>query len=266
MDKVGRNAPCLCMSGKKYKSCCDKTGFWNLAKENGMTYYDEDFALKELLSTDKRFQKLYSDERDKIRKPVLFFQSNHLQSEASFGNIGEDSYGIITKHPQIPIKDSIHIAHEIEHLVLCSEGHKIVKTNEVIGIAKNINDMIYDPILNKRLISYGYNLESYLNLSDDIQIGNIGDNTNNSGQLFLTLTLYVKRILDYRNLYPNIKEEEITFNQWVHKNYPQLVPHSKSLLKIVEENGVGNPSETEVTLLKIIDYLELGEQYKVVNL
>lgn len=89
MWKIGGNDACPCMSGRKYKSCCDKTGFWDFAKKNGMAYYDEAFALKELLSTDTNFQRFYGAERNKISKPVLFFQSDNLQSEVSFGNMGE---------------------------------------------------------------------------------------------------------------------------------------------------------------------------------
>ncbi|CAN7666917.1 SEC-C metal-binding domain-containing protein [Peribacillus frigoritolerans] len=259
---IGRNSPCPCMSGERFKNCCGVSGVWEDLETNGLYYYDESFALKVLLSKDKTFHKYYFSERQKIRKRVYFLQSNNLQSSASFG-IYDDGYMIVNKHPQVKVEDSIHVAHEIGHLVLCSEGYKHVRFknlehNNKSIMHKNLNDMVYDPIINERLLKSDFDLESYLTLSDSIQMKITG---NNPAGLFLLMTLFVKRVLDFRNINPNISPDAIIFNKMVIEKHPQLVHQSRRILEIIDESGFKTSQEAEASLIEIINYLELKDLF-----
>lgn len=259
---------CPCKSGKKYNECCELTGLLDFFKEQNLKYFDENYAFSNLFEKDQIFRNFYMQNRSKINKPVFYVKSNQMKSKASFGRIGDVGYFITTKYSKIPVSESIHIAHEIEHLVLVSEGFETAKlknNNSPIDYQKFINDMIYDPKVNRELINYGYNLNEYLNTADSIQMKIIGRNLNHPGNEFLSLTLYVKKFLDYMNLNPNIKPEEIEFNKWIESHYPHLIIKSKHILGIIERNGTETPREARKTLIKIIAYLNLNDQLQIGN-
>jgi hypothetical protein len=267
MNSVGRNMPCPCMSGETYENCCEKSGNLIFFKEQHLDYFDENYAFKDLFTHDDKFRSFYLQRRELINKPVFYVKNNFRKSRASFGTVGNIGYFITTKYSQVPISESIHIAHEIEHLVLLSSGFKVVgyksPEHNQGRIHNFFNDMIYDPKVNKELINFGFDLESYLELADEIQIGTIGDKSNNPDDLLLAMTLYVKRTLDHRNLNPQIKPEEIKFNKWIEKNYPQLIRTSKHILNIIERNGTDSPQETQKTLVRIIGYLNLNHLLEI---
>jgi hypothetical protein len=263
--KIGRNDPCPCMSGQKYKKCCEVTGTWKIFKENkGWNYYNEKHVLETLYLNDEKFRDFYVSERPKINRPIMFFQEQKRDSKMSYGNINNDFYYIVSEYSQIPINESVHIAHELEHLVLCSIGYKMLSIKstppENIKLMKRIlNDMIYDPIVNRSLIDFGYNIDSYLSYQDDIQIKNIGINSKDQVNTFLVMVLYVKRILDYRNIDSRIRKDNIPFIQWVNKNYSQVILQSETILEIIEEEGMSTIDEVERSFVKIIEYLCLDE-------
>jgi hypothetical protein len=268
MAKIGRNDPCPCMSGQKYKNCCGKTGIWEYFNNQGLLYFDERYYLESLLKNEHRFLNLYRMDRNKVNKPILFFKSNiNLKARMSYGNIGNDAYLIISKYNKIPIEESVHAAHELEHLVLHSSGHKVVfyineSFNQTLRKHKMLNDMIYNPLANKRLLEFGYDMVSYLKLSDSIQMNlpKIGENP------FLVMTLYVKRILDFRNINPGIDKNQIDYIKWVQKDYPEVVEDSEKILKIIEEIGISTLRETEESLKHIINYLSLDDKLILKNL
>ncbi|MCU6798011.1 SEC-C metal-binding domain-containing protein [Paenibacillus sp. WQ 127069] len=264
MDKIGRNDLCPCMSSKKYKQCCGLTGKWEFFKRSGYNYYYEPFVLNELLSGDEIFLNFYRSERKKIKKNVLFFQSNTMNSSASFGHIGDnrEQHYIQTKNIQIPLDASFHIAHEIQHLILCDEGYKMLFLKDNIsnsdsGLNKYFNDMIYDPIVNGRLKTFGFDLLNYLQSGDEVQEKALITNTTEEGMIWIA-TLYVKKFLDYKNLYPEILAHEVGFNKLIEKNYPELIPVCNDLLRIVEANGYQTPSEAEASLRATLDCLNFN--------
>ncbi len=263
MKDIRRNDPCPCMSGLKYKKCCGISGIWEYFKKDNFNYYNESYILKDIYSQDQKFRHFYNLRRNKISKDVFFIKGHNLRSQMSFGNIEDKAYIIMTREDIISLKNSIHMAHEIEHIVLCSDGYKVAmyieeRFNNLNSRHKHINDMIYDPKVNNTLIDFGFDLVSYLSLSDELQIKSI--NPNIEEDLFLAMTLCVKRVLDFRNINNNIAFNDIVFNNIIEKNYPNVSEQSKIVLKIVDQNGYSNQKETEKSLTEVIHYLGLSEQ------
>lgn len=173
-------------------------------------------------------------------------------AEMSYGSIEDLAYTILTPYNKIPLEKSIHAAHELIHVVLCSEGYETINNIDSNSrLHKMINDMVYDPLVNKRLMLYGYDLESYLKKSDEVQIGmpRIGDNIQ------LVKTLCVKRILDYRNLNSEITEDDIEFIRWAKRYYPDVIEDSRKILNIIDTTGISNPSEVKEVFKRVISYL-----------
>ena len=258
MQQPKRNDQCPCMSGLKFKKCCDFNGVWQNFSPQGLTYIDESYYLSELLE-DPSFNNLYISERGKINKDIMFFKADFdMKSSASYGHLGEEIYMIMTPFSKVPIDESIHVAHELIHLVLHSEGHKALEfvdeaTKKVSRINKFLNDMIFDPLVNKRLILAGFDLAWYLKEADKVQLGtsHVGE-----GDLLLA-TLYVKRLYDYRNLKSNIQEDDIEFIRWLKKEHPQIVEKSLDMLNILEKYSLEQPDSSEAAFNELLSYLGL---------
>ena len=112
-----------------------------------------------------------------------------------------------------------------------------------------LNDMVYDPIVNNRLLAYGFDIKSYLELQDRVQMKIKGKSDDD---LFLLQTLYVKRYFDYQNLQEDVTPESIKFNQWVQNNFPQLVAGSIEMINLINSIGRESKDQTEQILMNLI--------------
>lgn len=263
MSSIGRNETCPCMSGKKYKKCCEQTGIWKALKDQRLNYYDESFVIDGLMENDNVFRTFYNNERFKINKLLFIVQADNTMSAASFGNFGDDAYLIASKHSKFPVADAIHLAHELEHLILWSQGYKyITNHNPYTRAHKFINDLLFDPIINKKLYEYGFDIPTYLKLSDEVQmkIKPIGEDS------LLISTLVVKRFLDYRNIYPEIKLHETDFYKSTEKSYPDLIPLSHNILDVIDTIGITNPRSIELVMRNLIAIINRPELFNNIEI
>ena len=80
--------------------------------------------------------------------------------------LSNEEYVIIVNNNINSNNDIITIAHEIAHIVLKSEGYPLVglcngiENEDLFRIAFSLNNMIHDPLVNKILIQYGFDLQS----------------------------------------------------------------------------------------------------------
>jgi hypothetical protein len=232
-------------------------------KYKGYDFYDSSYALGDLLKY-KKFNKFYSKERRKIKRDIYFLRSKNMQSSASYGYIDE-GFIIATPYAVVPKNHAIHIAHEIEHLIYCEEGYKQVFFNDERMESfsrrnKMLNDMIYDPLINLRLQEYNFNVKAYLEDSFDTQTKTML-NTSNSENIFLAKTLYVKYYFDYKNLNSDITEEEMKFNQWVTRKYPDVIRDANKIIHIIEQNDVTNKTGIENIYNEILELLNLKNEF-----
>jgi hypothetical protein len=233
----------------------------------GHRYYDEGYVLSEVMN-DPVFSKFYQHERGKISKPLFMLEDKTIRANMSFGNLGDEVYIILMKNAVVSKEDMIHIAHELMHLILCSEGYKIL---EPIGATDTnvhhfINDMMHEPLLNRRLLSYGFDVAGYLSFSDNEQKRTIGINSRVPKDLLLLKTLYVKRVLDFRNLNPNVEPNEIEFNIWIKEYYPEVIPESEDLLSLINKNGFETTIQSEITTTEILKMFDFQKYFILKNL
>ncbi|AGK95848.1 YecA family protein [Clostridium pasteurianum] len=272
MNRVSRNDLCPCMSGKKYKNCCLGKDFLEELEKQNLKYYDEEYILSKVKRESQYFNIFYENERQKIKRELLWLKKT-IDSGAnmSYGTlpfIEGNPYCIAVKNVPILLEESFEAAHELQRIICLEEGFKTVKFKEGVEgnysslLCRVINDMIYDPIIDNRLIKYGFNLNDHYKKDDEIQIKTIGiqpiESLSPDHVVFIT-TLYVKKTLELRNIYPNINDEEVEFNKWINKNYNGLVPFSKTILKFVEEVGYDTPEKIETIFDNMINALKLEE-------
>ncbi|AJA46705.1 SEC-C motif domain-containing protein [Clostridium pasteurianum DSM 525 = ATCC 6013] len=276
MSKIGRNDPCPCMSGKKYKSCCmDKNYIEELEKQN-LKYYDENYILSKIKRESQCFNIFYENERQKIKRG-LFWLKKIINSGAnmSYGTlpfVEGEPYCLAVKDVPILLKEDFQAAREIKRIISFEEGFKIVKFKEEAAgnyrkvPVKAINDMIYDPMIDSHLIKYGFDLNKYYKREDEDHKESIVIQPIESlrpHQVVFITTLYVKKTLQYRNIYPDISDEEIEFNKWIKENFEGLVPFSKTILKFVEEVGCSTTEKVESIFHNMIKSLKLEEALTV---
>lgn len=273
MKKISPNDLCPCMSGKKYKFCCRDNYLLKDLEEQGYIYYNENYILSKIMVSSTMFRNFYEAERNKIKKEILWLLYPKLTSLMSYGhcNTEDKPYLIFSKFAPILIDNEIDTAHELQHLICCEKGYKTVTFKEGYDYIDKklynvISDMVNDPIVNGEIKKYGYDLLSYYKRADEIQKSTIG--IHNISRLpypekVFIITLYVKKTLDMRNIYPGISDEEIDFNQWIISNYPQLASASKQILKIADEIGYDTPDKTETIFKKVINLFGLSDELKI---
>ncbi|MFT8315936.1 MAG: SEC-C metal-binding domain-containing protein [Clostridium sp.] len=272
LNKISRNDPCPCMSGKKYKNCCMGRNFLEELEKQNLKYYDEEYMLSKIKSESQYFNIFYENERQKIKRKLLCLKKTiNSGANMSYGTlpfIDGNPHCIAVKNVPISLEEAFGAAHELQRIICLEEGFKIVKFKEGITgnysslLCRVINDMIYDPIIDNRLIKYGFNLDDNYKKDDEIQIKTIGIQPIESlspEQVVFINTLYVKKTLELRNIYPNINDEEVEFNKWINKNYGGLIPFSKTILKFVEEVGYDTPEKVEIIFDNMINALKLEE-------
>lgn len=272
MSKIGRNDPCSCMSGKKYKNCCmNKVYIEELEKQN-LKYYHEEYILSRIKERSQPFRLFYENERQKIKRE-LFWLKKVIDSGAnmSYGTLSfieGEPYCIAVKSAPILTEEDFEAAREIQRIICFEQGFKIAKfKQEAPGNyrrvpIRSINDMIYDPMVESHLIKYGFDLAEYYKKQDEnhkitIIIQPIEE--LRPDQVVFITSLYVKKTLQYRNIYPNISDEDISFNKWIKENFEGLVPFSKTILKFVEDTGCKTPDQVEIIFNNIIKSLKLDE-------
>jgi len=272
MKEINKNESCPCKSGKQYKDCCFKKAYLNIFKDEGLEYYDEKFMIKYIMANDKNFKRFFRENRNTIDLELLWFKSDNLCSSMSYGVPIIKNYGQVAiignkNYAPIEIEKSLEVAHELQHIICCQEGYKFVRFKEGCGTEtstypKAISDMINDPIVNNRIMKYNFNLYDYYKKADNIQMRSIGiypiEKVLHENLIFIT-TLYVKKTLDLRNIYPDIKDEDVEFNKWIKKYYPEVIPISKQILKLVEVIGYNTPEKTESIFGKVISLLGLDD-------
>jgi len=159
MVKVGRNDPCPCGSGKKYKACC-------MQKKQQTDIipwptFPEDFVISELLKSSPEFSAFYSAERRKITKPLNWVRDLSLPVGIDYRSTRLSNGTQVIRLRRVPaiLENAMKIAHELQHLVLDYEG--FVNTGAMVQyetVSSSLNSMIHDPLVNSRLKVYGFDL------------------------------------------------------------------------------------------------------------
>lgn len=263
MSNIGRNDYCSCGSMKKYKKCCMNNKLVEELKLAGITYYDGKLFLKEVMKNNC-FKNFYEDNKDSIQQDLILGVHNQLGASMSYGIFPTDnnSFNWMVINDKIsPVQEykAIEVAHELQHIINHLEGYPSVcfkidyEENDNVP-CKNISDMLNDPLVNGRIMKYDFDMKAYFDKADKIQIPAIETYNGHIKNTFI-ITLCVKRYLDYKNLYPDIKKEDIYFIKWCRENYSELVKYSDLIISWIEEIGYETKESAEIILMNAIKLL-----------
>ena len=255
MVKIGRNDPCPCGSGKKYKSCC----LQKKQHSDSMPWptFPEDFVIGELLKSSEEFAAFYKSERNKITAPVYWAKDLSLPAGIDYRATILQNGTQVIRLRRIPAvsADAMKVAHELQHFVLDSEG--FVRTGakkQYETISSSLNSMIHDPLVNSRLLIYGFDLlEDYeAELQETFsRLSAVSTSPSKHLDKVLWIFNYVGKILDWKLLHDEIGKDNNEFQLWFDERYPDIAREAKDLLILIDDIGYETP-EKQIKLFRRI--------------
>jgi len=254
--KIGRNDPCPCGSGKKYKRCCMTQGRSEIGKSRAPLSEEE--ILAPLLAANKSFQKFYESERPGIATKIQWEKDTSLPLGINF-RVTRSCTGEVRirlrRFPPQPT-DAVMVAHELVHLVIASRGFPFTEAwQEFEYISSAINSMVHDPHVSGILLEYG--LDPYPAFRQVISRAKrtlekeAQSPTDRSKRLHWSVNC-VSRVLVSRALGKSAEALANRFLSWFNARYPDLAPMNDKLLLLVEETGFDTPASMQELLAGII--------------
>jgi len=271
MAKVGRNLPCPCGSGKKYKKCClGKTS----QSSNILPWktYPEDFVIAELLQSSKEFFLFYQNERIKIINSVLWAHDLSLPIGINYRATKLDTGDFVIRLKNIPpiLKDAVKIAHELQHCVDDTKGfhHVGFRERKYENLSSALNSMIHDPNVNLNLRRYGFDLsqEYERELKETLyQLKAIPpEPTDHLGRVHWVIN-YAGHILERESsLNKEVAKMDNRFESWFEQNYPKVASEGRYLLELIRDIGFDTPQKQFILFNRVIQQYSL-KRYITLN-
>jgi len=271
MAKVGRNLPCPCGSGKKYKKCClGKTD----QSSNVLPWktYPEDFVIAELLQSSKEFLLFYQNERMKIINRVFWAHDLSLPTGINYRATKLDTGDYVIRLKTIPaiLKDAIKIAHELQHCLDDIKGfhHVGFRENKYENLSSSLNSMVGDPIVNLNLGRYDFDLsqEYERELEETLyQLKTIPpEPTDHLGRVRWVIN-YAAHVLERESLLnKEVSKIDNRFESSFDDNYPAIASEARCLLELIRDIGFNTPQKQFILFNRIIQKYAL-KNYLTLN-
>ena len=259
MGKVGRNDPCPCGSGKKYKACCIKKK--KQSDKIPSPTFPEDFVISELLKSSPEFVAFYGAERRTITKPVYWVRDQSMPEGIDYRSTRLPNGTQVIRLRRIPaiLEDALKIAHELQHFVLDTEGFVTTGSARYENISSSLNSMVHDPLVNSRLQVYGFDLrQDYeTEVRESIrQLSNVPKSPVNPLDRVHWIFNYVSKILEWEVCHETNKDRN-EFVLWFDEQYPDIAQEAKDLLMLVRDIGYDTPTKQIALFKRIIEKYNL---------
>lgn len=272
MRKIGRNDPCICGSGVKYKRCC----LSNDPKEPRLPgpRLQEQKVLSLLLEQSSVFQYFYHAERRKLAQRLIWIDGSNLRGDikASATYIENGTLWIQVRWCPIPSDEFQVVMHEMMHCVLWSEGYPLLVgqlDDEVFHeLITHVNTTLHDPLVEQRLTKYGINPWTDF---DQVQQRTLDKLTKWEVEevdllpmkLFYGI-IYAEQVLDHRvatsnmnPIPPNLIAKRLTALA------PLLKIYGEEVLDIIDSYGFETPQKMGKLLEVLHSHYGLGEYIKI---
>ncbi|CDA11185.1 YecA family protein [Intestinibacter bartlettii] len=259
MTKIGRNEPCPCMSGKKYKKCCEnqKERDLFLKKELNAQYIDSKYMLDNFLKEPSPLINYLKDKLELVKKPIMWLLNPNLNANMRSMSL-ENLYAIIVKEVPVKEEDYFDVAHEIGHLILASEGYPT--SSPIDGDFKKaylctiLNNTILDPLINKEVKKYGFDFNSYINKGVKIQVPYIkslpSENFLDLYNKHFIKCLMIEKLLEWDLLDKNIINP---FEEICKQKYINLYKIILEEVEYIRNIGYDTPEKAKKILTKILN-------------
>ncbi len=290
MEKIGRNDPCYCGSGKKYKNCClnlKPSGSYILPSGKTVGTYAEDDVVKQLISSSPAFKDFYDTERESIGKIYWIKSNEDVESILGYRRgqrgkmyylTGKTGLNKLIVLDQIPpsLDDEFVVAHEMGHFLFLNKnfpgigphlpnGIENDEKNKRMRLASSMSTMIHDPLCNSLLNKYGI---SYGNMYRDYILSvlenwrNVEEPAPNTYSAHTSVFEYVLSNLHDTTI---ISERDCLekYNKFFESKFPNITEDGKFILDLIKINGYDTPEKLTFLYQDIINSMELGAVCKL---
>jgi len=252
MSKIGRNDPCSCGSGKKYKKCClskaspaEPSSIPAFARTR--LYEQAAFAL--LLEGSDAFGRYYADVRSQlpdfvvVHDPVL-----PIGIRARTTRSGGTSY-LRVRTPVCPLEDARLIAHELGHLLQDKQGFPAVGGLNDHQAAAALNSAVHDPLIDASLEEHGFDCSAdrLAEIEESRrQLSKIAAAPSDLAGKAHWIANCLGHLLDQHVLgkEPTVSE----FLEWFELRYPTIAVEARKLANEVISIGFDTPDTMMVSL------------------
>lgn len=255
--QTGRNDPCPCGSGKKYKNCCLKSGV-ACADTAGSTDGDSS-DLRLLLGKDSVLREFYRAVESELPSSIRLVPDAGLPAGIDF-RVTRDTAGLadvrLRRFPP-QIRDSVMIAHELAHLVLEKRGFPALAWRDPSfeNVTSALNSMVADPLVLRLLIDH--KLDPLLEFKREAkqarrQLGRLRRGPGDPyGRLHWSANV-VGRALEAHVLGRKAEAVNRKFLDWFGARFPDMITPSLELQSLVQEVGFDSPGSMRELLTRII--------------
>lgn len=271
VNKIMRNAPCPCGSGKKYKSCCSR-------KERGQKFvaipgaveFPEEFVLREIRNSSEAFIAYYAAERERIVNPIHWIKGASLPAGINYRHtllgdsvVRKEIEVIHVENVPATLDDAMYIAHELEQAVLNAEGFKSsgVKDFQHPYVSPSLNSMLNDPVVDSRLALYGFNLlDSYeVEVKETLRQLKKAPSPVEHLEKVHWIFNYVSKLLDWELVKNDVDKDDNKFALWFDKRHPDIAQEGKELFDLIVSTTYDTPDTQRLLFGKIIERYDLDE-------
>lgn len=258
---VGRNDPCPCGSGKKYKKCCE-TKDTHLAELPFPTIPEQE-AISNLLNESPNFRQLYESERRKISKPIYWGEDPTLKDGIT-GRSSRGQRGYKLMHlARAPahISEAVDVAHELLHFVLDAEGFPLAISSspELYNVATVLSSLPSDQLIDQRLIGFGFDVYEKYRLERASTIAQLANRPYPPSARLENLEWKIKyagHVIDWEHF---CKQHEAVdeFQSMFDEKYPEVASAGKELVAIIRENDYETPGNMALLFKRTVLFLGL---------
>jgi hypothetical protein len=270
-EKIGRNDPCFCGSGKKYKFCC--MGKSNQTVQNSDVPFPtvaEAFALRMLLASSRPFRAFYDAERPAIVTRTYWTNSLPMPPGIAAQAIRLPEPGIqaIYLHRiPAPSEDALAVAHEMMHLVLDAQGFPFIAArSEQQPLAALLNSMVQDPLIDARLRQHGFDIGKKIQKDIKAALGTLQHAEPSLDRMarMMWVLNYTSQLLECRLVTPENRGAQAEgFAGWFRTNHPTIAAEGDALLEDVQRLGYDTPDRMRALFDWITQRYKLPDHFKI---
>lgn len=268
--EIGRNDKCFCMSGRKYKNCCEKARERDkfLLENLNSTYIDLGYVIN-TLELDGPLVRFLNDNLLKLKSSLMVVINPNLDAGMRSFSLEGEANIIMVKSVPIAKEDNFDFAHEIGHFILAEKGYPASRVIDgdyrKTYLGTTLTNTIMDPLVNEIVLKYDFDFESYISKAKRVQVS-IFENGPKENQLHpydrhFFKCILIEKINEWKRF--DIKQDN-NFEMICKEKYPTIYEEAIEFINYTEEYGYNSPEKVRILLNKLINDNKMNDVIMIV--
>jgi hypothetical protein len=262
MSNIGRNDPCTCGSGKKFKKCCWLKQAPPVSPATPLfanKQLDENSVFTLIKAKSAPFQKFYTEKRGQMSKFIVVHDPNlPVGVRARVTRTNGHSY-LRLRTMICPLEDATLIAHELGHLIQDEQGFPHVAGLNDHPAASALNSALHDPLVDATLDAFGFDRRADLWAEieeNKRQLKSVLQAPSEPAGKAHWIANCLGHILNQHVLGDDPTES--AFLEWFSSRYPQILAEANNIANAVIAIGFDTPDKMFAALEQARALLNAG--------